>query len=498
MPNRLRVSLDRAIRGAVITEELELDRLRRDESHVRGEALAAVQPADVDDVVDLVRWARRHRVALVPRGAGSSLNGESATLRGGVVVDFSPWNEMGEIEAGSRTVQVGPGVVNLDLQVALRPYGLFYPPNPGSWATSTIGGNVATNAWGPRSYAYGSTRRWVREVEAVLGTGERVRLGSRAEKRSAGPDLLQMFVGSEGTLGMATALTLRLAPIPEIRQGWAVPLPPRAPLGQIAMALSRTTGTGLSAVEYLDRTSAEGLQLRRGARWPPDSALLLLELEASDRADARHRTTRVRSALRAAGVTAEPSIFDDADRLWTLRGEASRVLDEEYGPRVREDVAVPLARVDELVATVRKIAREEEVRLFLFGHLGEGSLHPNYGVDPGSPSGNRIRAAVCTAALALGGTISGEHGIGRLKREFLERELGAAALRVVREVRRACDPDGILNPGKLYPEATPTTAPLSRSPSVEASGRTGTASPTGARRRGGVSKANLRRRVRSP
>jgi len=498
VPNGLRLSLDRAVRGTVVTGGPELDRLGRDESHVRGGPLAAVRPVDADDVVDLVRWARRHRIALVPRGAGTSLDGESATLLGGVVVDLSGWDQVGDVAAGARSVRVGPGVVNLELQSVLRPFGLFYPPNPGSWATSTIGGNVGTNASGPRSYAYGPTRRWIREVEAVLGTGEQVRLGSHVEKRSVGPDLLQLFVGSEGTLGIATALTLRLAPIPEIRQGWAIPLPPKARLGRIATALARTSGTGLSAVEYLDRASAEGLTWGRGARWPSDSALLLLELEASGRTEARQRAARLRTALRAVDVTAEPSVFDDADHLWSLRGEASRVLDERYGPRVREDVAVPLGQVDELVSALRRISRDEEVRMFLFGHLGEGSLHPNYEADPGSAAGARIRSAVCSASLALGGTISGEHGIGRLKRAFLERELGVPAVRLLQAVRQACDPDGILNPGKLYPGSGSTTGPPSRSPSAGAGGRGPRASPTGAGPRTAAPRATPRRRARSP
>ena len=451
MPTATVASLARAVRGAVLTGAADLTRLGRDESHVPGAPIAAVCPVDAEDVVALVRWARRHRVALVPRGAGTSLDGESTTIAGGVVVDLSGWDDIGEVAVEARSVQVGPGVVNLDLQHALRPLGLFYPPNPGSWATSTIGGNVGTNASGPRSYAYGPTRRWVREVEAVLGTGERVRLGSLVEKRSVGPDLLQLFVGSEGTLGIATELTLRLAPLPEVRSGWAVPLPPNARLGRIAATLARTSGTGLSAVEYLDTTSAEGLRLDRGAEWGSNSPLLLLEIESSGRTDARHRSLRVRIALRAAGVTAEPEVFEDADRLWTLRGEASRVLDERFGPRVREDVAVPLAEVDGLVADLRRVARRERVRLFLFGHLGEGSLHPNYEVDPASAKAQRIRSAVWAAALKRKGTISGEHGVGRLKRAFVERELGTPAVRLLRAVRAACDPDGILNPGKLYP-----------------------------------------------
>jgi len=495
VPNGLRDSLERAVRGPVVAEGPELDRLARDESHVHGTPLAAVRPVDEDDVVDLVRWARRHGVALVPRGAGTSLDGESATLTGGVVVDLSGWNQVGEVSVGDRSVRVGPGVVNLDLQGALRPFGLFYPPNPGSWATSTIGGNVGTNASGPRSYSYGPTRRWVREIVAVLGTGDRVRLGSRAEKRSVGPDLLQLFVGSEGTLGIATDLTLRLAPIPEIRQGWAVPLPPKARLGRIAATLGRTSGTGLSAVEYLDTPSADGLRVDRGTRWRSDGPLLLLELEASGRSDARHRALRVRTALRAAGVAAEPSVFDDADHLWSLRGEASRVLDARYGPRVREDVAVPLEQVDSLVAALRRVARVEKVRLFLFGHLGEGSLHPNYEVDPASPAGRRIRSAVCSAALVLGGTISAEHGIGRLKRSFLERELGGPAVRLLRAIRQACDPDGILNPGKLYPDRTPAGGRPSRSLWEGAGGQAPRASPSGGVRPGDGRRATRRRRA---
>jgi FAD/FMN-containing dehydrogenase len=462
----------------VLGEGPELDRLGRDESHVRSGPWAAVRPRNAGDVVALIRWARRHRVALVARGGGTSLDGASTTLAGGVVVDLSRWTQVGPISADARSVQVGPGVVNLELQRVLRTHGMFFPPNPGSWATSTIGGNVGTNASGPRSFAYGPTRRWVREAEVVLGTGEQVRLGSAVEKRSIGPDLLQLFVGSEGTLGIATSFTLRLAPIPEFREGWAVPVAPSARLGRLASSLASARGTGLSAVEYLDAESAEGLRVDRGAGWRSDTPMLLLELEAADRGEARRRAGRVRQVLRSAGLRSEPAVFPDADRLWSLRGDASRVLDERYGPRVREDVAVPLAQVDTLLAQLRAIARKEGVRLFLFGHLGEGSLHPNFGVDPGSAAGARLRAAVCRASIALGGTISGEHGIGRLKRPFVTAELGAPAVRLLDAVRRACDPDGILNPGKLYPGRSGRAF---RSPSAVGGGQTRRGSSTGQR-----------------
>ncbi len=447
---RLR-TLAGSVRGRVETDAAARARVAGDGSHLRGAPIARVVPADADDVVALVRWARRSRVPLVPRGAGTSLDGESVPASGSVVVDLGPWDRILDVSGPGRTARVQPGVVNGRLQEVLAPLGQFYPPNPGSWRTSTIGGNVGTNASGPRSFRYGATRRWVREVEAVLGTGERIRLGSRVEKRSVGPDLLGLLVGSEGTLGIVTEVTLRLAPLPRIRWGLVVPLPPRPRLGRIAVGLAGATGCGLSAVEYLDAYSAAGLATARGAGWERRGALLLLELEADTPTDARARLLRLRSLLRRVGAPGPIQRFPDADRLWDLRGESGRVMDEVLGARIREDVAVPPQRLDEMVASLRRIARRERVPLHTFAHLGEGSLHPNYVVDPASARAGRIRAALYAAALDLGGTISGEHGIGQLKRAYLGGEIGPTGLRLLEAVRAACDPDRILNPGKLYP-----------------------------------------------
>ncbi|MCI4364760.1 MAG: FAD-binding oxidoreductase [Thermoplasmata archaeon] len=497
MDPALRSSLQRTVRGTVTTRPTELNRLGRDASHVHGAPGAVVRPIDAEDVAELVGWARQHRMALVPRGAGTSLDGESVALGGAVVVDLSGWKGIGDVGPGDRSVRVGPGVVNRALHTALEPAGLFFPPNPGSWETCTIGGNLGTNASGPRSFRYGPTRHWVSEVEAVLGTGEKVRLGRRVEKRSMGPDLLQLFIGSEGTLGIATEVTLRLAPRPARRTGLALPLPVDASLGRLARALARAPGTGLSAVEYLDEFSAEGLVVGRGARWATGSPLLLLEVEGEDTAESAVHIVRVSAALRASGILTEPTVIEEADRLWSLRGENGRVLDERLGPHVRDDVAVPFDRLDELVAAVRTIALDEEVRVYLFGHLGEGNLHPNYAVDPASRTADRIRAALYAAVLRLGGTISAEHGVGRVKREFLGHELGTTAVRLLRAVKDACDPDGILNPGKLYPSGPPTTGGSSPSPSGGGGGPGRPASPSGAPSRPERSAPKRGRRARS-
>jgi glycolate oxidase len=423
----------------------------RDASHLVGRPLAVVAPADPDDVVDLVRWARRSHTPLVPRGGGTSLDGESVPTDGAVVVDLSGWNRIRKVDGDGLWARVEPGVVNWQLQRALSPRGLFFPPNPGSWTTSTIGGNVGTNASGMRSFRYGPTRSWVREVDAVLGTGDWVHLGSRVAKRSVGPDLLQSFVGSEGTLGIATEVTVRLAPVPAMRRGVVVPVPRAARLGRWVASLSRLPESGLSAVEYLDRGCAAALAEQREARWPSGSSLLLLEVEASSPAESTRRLARLRRALRSLGAGEPVTVFEDADELWTLRGKSGDVLLERYGYHVREDVAVPLDRVDALARELRRIARAENVLFFLFAHLGEGSLHPNYVVDPRTRPAERIRARVLRAARSFGGTISAEHGIGSLKRAFLSEELGAGAIALLWALKRACDPDGILNPGKLYP-----------------------------------------------
>ncbi len=472
-------SLREVVRGSVQSDPRALEPFRSDRSHLVGTPSAAVAPLDSEDVVALVRWARRHRVGLVPRGGGTSLDGESSPLDGSVVVDFTGWNSVLEVSPDELWARVGPGIVNLDLQRILRPHGVFFPPNPGSWTSATIGGNVGTNASGPRSFRYGPTRHWVRAVEAVLGTGERVRLGSLVAKRSVGPDLLSLIVGSEGTLAVVTEVTVRLAPVPARREGLVFPLPEGLSLGAVAVRLRSTAETGLSAVEYLDRASAETLADRRAVDWPTDSALLLLEVEAAGEAEAARRRERLFEVARSCGVLGQPVVVADADALWTQRGESSVALDERTGQRIREDVAVPLGRIDELLARLEGIAREARIPYFLFGHLGEGSFHPNYACDPAGPVGDRVRRAVLNAALSLGGTVSSEHGIGRLKREFLSQELGGVAVDLLEEVKRRCDPDGILNPGKLYPRTRRKEGGRpSRSPSGSAGGRARPRSPS--------------------
>jgi len=443
--------LRRSVSGEVTSEEGPRRASSQDASSVVGLADAVVRPADADDVVALVRWARAYRVPLTARGGGTSLDGESVPVQGGVVVDFSRWTSIGPVDAERRTVEVGPGVVNYALTGALAPHGLFFPPNPGSWRSSTIGGNVATNASGPRSYRYGPVRRWVHAAGVVLGTGERTWLGPATAKRAVGPELLDLVVGSEGTLALAPSIVLRLAVRPVRRCGVVVAVPRGAPLGPLATGLASRPSLRLSAIEYLDERVGAALRGRPDARLPGDGPLVLLEVESEGVASEGEALAELDSVLRTLGISESPSVVPDADRLWSLRGEAGAVLDGLTGPRVREDIAVPLAAVDAALRELAEIATRAGAALYVYGHLGQGNLHPNAAVDPASDVGARVRTEILELARKLGGTVSGEHGVGSVKRSYVPAELGDPAVRVLRGWKALCDPDGVLNPGKLLP-----------------------------------------------
>ena len=435
--------------GTVTEEPEALTRFASDASHLVQLPAAAVAPRDRDDVQRLVVWARRWRVPLVGRGGGSSLDGESVPPPGGVVVDFSGWDAIVELVDGDRWVRVGPGVINRELHRTLASHGLFFPPNPGSWTTSTIGGNTATNASGPRSFRYGSTRAWVRGLEVVLGTGELLHVGHRTRKASTGPDLLGFLVGSEGTLGLFTEVCLALAPVPERRIGLVLPVPEDLSFRATIPRLLASPAPAFSAIEYLDRATAAALNRFASGRLPEESALLLLELESA-RADEDRDLERVARRLVDSGFSGDPVVYPDADQLWTLRGQSGDAIEDE-GVRIHEDVAVPWSRLDELFEGTRALAARHDVPVRLFGHLGDGNLHPGFVLDPMSDRAHAVRRDLVLLTKRLGGTLSAEHGVGSLKARYLALEHGEVGVSVLEAIKRRFDPDGILNPGKLYP-----------------------------------------------
>lgn len=284
----------------------------------------------------------------------------------------------------------------------------------------------------------------------MLGTGERITLGSLAWKRSAGPDLLPLLIGSEGTLGIFTELTVRIVPRPRTRVGLLAAVSRTCSLGEVAQELQDWKGEGLVAVEWVDAQVAQALA--EGSRTPlPAGAggLVLVEVESASREGRPWVEAWSRRLLRS-GLSAPVVPFPDADQLWRERGRAGHLLDERVGPRVREDVAVPLSAWDELLRRVRVLAHREGIPLLLYAHLGEGSLHPNFLVDPASLTAARLRQGLWQIAWELGGTASAEHGLGVQKAPVFAREHGDVPVRVMRALKREMDPAGILNPGKFF------------------------------------------------
>ena len=422
------------------TDPEEIAPYRTDASHLRGAVEAVVRPSDADEVQALVRWARTHRIALVARGAGTPLDGESVPWSG-VVVDLSGWSAILEIDPVDRIARVGPGTVNHDLQVAAREHGLFFPPNPGSWRSSTVGGNVATNASGPRLVPLRAHPR--------VGAGG----GGRPRYRRAGP----RRVPSAETIDRERS---RSSCSWGARGPWASS--PRSPSRchrsrtgaprsvspcpiTFRSARSWPGSVGRSRMGSPPSSTSIDAARRRssrvpGSRLPGDAALLLLEVESSSEAEETERLGRLGRRLGTLGVREAPVVFPDADRLWSLRGESGTALDRAMGERVREDVCVPIARLDELLALIARTGSEAGVATCVYGHLGEASLHPNFAIDPTTAAATRLAEEFLRGVLRLGGVVSGEHGIGAVKRGLWDEQVGRAGARLLRTIKQACDP----------------------------------------------------------
>ena len=417
---------------------------------------AVALPATREQVLALVRACREHRVPLVARGRGTNTTGATVPTAGGVVVSFERMDRILAIRPGDRCAVVEPGVLNGVLQRALAPHGLFWPPDPTSADFSTIGGNLGCNAGGPRAVKYGASRDNVLALTAVTGAGELVHCGSATTKGATGYDLQRLLVGSEGTLALIVEATLRLAPAPALRRSLRALY---RDVGSAAAAVARLMAQPVtpSMLEFMD---ADCVRLARevgGAELPPEAgALLMIEADG----DAETLPHAMEALMRAAGGEGLVSLDDAADEaarehLWAARKALSPALRTLAPGKINEDVVVPVSRIPDLVAGVQALSRELALPIVAFGHAGNGNLHVNILFDPADGAqAQRAQAAlarVFALAVGLGGTLSGEHGIGLLKRDFLPQAVDAPALALMRQLKTIFDPDGILNPGKLLP-----------------------------------------------
>lgn len=416
---------------------------------------AVALPQTREQVLALVRACRAHKIPVIARGAGTATTGAAVPIHGGVVVAFTRMQRILGIHADDRCAVVEPGVLNADLQAALQPHGLFWPPDPSSAALCSVGGNLATNAGGPRTVKYGATRDNVLGVVAVTGAGELIRCGGPYTKLASGFDLTRVLIGSEGTLALIVEATLKLSPLPQAQAGLRAFYRDAA---SAAAAVSRVMAQPVvpATLEFLDQRSLALLR-RNGSDVPDAGAMLLIEADGD--------ATQLADALVALGAAAEGDgllaldVAHDGmarDRLWAARRTLSPALRTLAPGKINEDVVVPVSRIAELVAGIEALAEACALPIVSFGHAGNGNLHINILYHPDDADETaRAQAAlprVFELTLALGGALSGEHGIGLSKRAFMTQALDAATLDAMRAVKRALDPDGILNPGKLLPD----------------------------------------------
>ncbi len=440
--------------GAVVTDLEVLEGYRHDRTTwlTPGHPVAAAFPTSTSEVVAAVKVAAAHRVPIVPRGAGSSLCGGSQAVDGALTLSLERMNRVLEIDRANQAVILEPGVMNADISLATAAHGLFYPPDPASKTFCSIGGNIATNAGGLCCVKYGVTRDYVQRLEVVLADGTVIETGHDTIKGVAGLDMTGLFVGSEGTLGIVTRIRLRLRPAPTGAATMVAFFPTLGAAGEAVSAIT-ASGATLSLMEIMDRATVGVVDDYTGMGLDRNAAALLLVQSDSPAPLRNVEVERAATLCDAAGAsyTAFTDDPEESEALLQARRLAGPAL-EQLGEAIWDDVGVPRSRVPELIGRIEQAAERRGADVYTFGHAGDGNMHPTL-LSPRGDDDARQRALlafddIVEAALELGGTITGEHGVGQIKAAFLEREVGAANLALQRSIKRTLDPGGLFNPGR--------------------------------------------------
>lgn len=420
-----------------------------------GMPAAVAVPRTTADVATIVRLAATHRVPVVARGAGSGVSGGALGVDGAITISMAEMTEIIEIDEANLTVRCRPGIMNAELGRAVAAHGLFYPPDPASYEYCSIGGNIAENSGGLRCLKYGVTRDYVLGLEVVLADGSVIRTGGKTVKDVMGYDLTGLIVGSEGTLGIVTEATLRLVPMPPPKLTILAFFPGIREAGHAVAAITRA-GIIPVTLELMDRHTMTAVERALHLGLDPDAgAMLLIESDAGGAA-AERELDACEQACTGAGASMVVRAADarEADWLREARRKAHWALEQEGVARM-EDVGVPRDRVADLLEAIERVSAERGVVVGVFGHAGDGNFHPCFVMERDDPDAETkleaVRTAMFEAVLALGGTISGEHGTGTVKRGWVEAQRGPDAVRAMRAIKAALDPLGILNPGKLVP-----------------------------------------------
>lgn len=415
---------------------------------------AALWPTCSEEVSRILQLADRYRFPVIPRGAGTGLAGGAVPISGGIILDMSRMNKIIEIRIPDRLVILQPGVVYDDLEKALAPYGFFFPPDPASGKVCTIGGNVATNAGGIRGAKYGVTRDYVLGLEVVLADGRITRTGSSCMKSVSGYDLTRLFVGSEGTLGVITEIILKINPRPLSLMTGLASFPGLKEAGQAVIDIMRS-GIIPSVLEVLDENSIRVLRERPDIQLPDANALILTETDGFTEAEVSFQMEKIVDLFRKnhALDIRTAGAGQSSEALWKARKLVGSAAGKLRTNNVSEDVTVPISRVPDLLTGISKIVRQYDFPFVIFGHAGDGNLHPKIMYDRSDPDQvKRIKKVVdeiFRLTCDLQGTLTGEHGIGLAKAPYMRLEHDPASMEMMRSIKKLFDPKNILNPGKM-------------------------------------------------
>lgn len=420
---------------------------------------AVAFPKTTRQVSEIMKLASLHRFTVVPRGAGTGKTGGSVPIHGGLVMALTRMNAIVEIDAENQIAVVEPGVINLDLQKAAAKKRLFFAPDPASLKYATIGGNAAECAGGPSAVKYGVTKDSIMGLEAVLASGDIVTAGVRTEKGVTGYDLTRLFIGSEGTLGIITKLICRLLPLPESKETFLVLAESMTEAAQLVSTILNQ-GIRPRTIEYMDKMAISVVaDIMPTQPTPNIEALLIVELDG-DREDVEKETRKFLKLL-----SQHPTLTfqhaktqNDVDEIWQARRSLSPASMKIRPHKISEDIVVPRSRIPDLVSFLDDLSQELDVPIITYGHAGDGNIHVGIMVNKNDKNefarGEKAKEILFAHTISLGGTLSGEHGIGITKSAFLSMELTDTTLTLMKQIKSVMDPHNVLNPGKIFPETT--------------------------------------------
>ncbi|AZS13856.1 FAD-binding oxidoreductase [Paenibacillus lutimineralis] len=421
---------------------------------------AVVYPETTAEVQSILRLANEHRIPIVPRGAASNLCGGTVPVQGGIVVAMSRMNKLLELDTVNLTATVQPGLNTKKFHQEVERRGLFYPPDPSSMVISTLGGNIMEGAGGLRGLKYGTTKDYVIGLEAVLPSGEMIRTGGKLYKDVAGYDLTKLLVGSEGTLALITEATLKLLPAPGVRQTMLVAF---ADIYGAARSVSRIVGARIipATLEIMDQATIRVVEDYNHIGLPTDvQAILLIEQDGQELEHVKKDMNDIKNICAAEGATDIRMAQDEveAEQLMMARRSALSTLARISPTTILEDATVPRSAIADMILAINRIAEKYRVNICTFGHAGDGNLHPTCTTDARNEEEiHRVEEAfaeIFEEAISLGGTITGEHGVGTVKAPYLEWKVGNAGIDVMKGIKQVFDPAGIMNPGKIFAKSS--------------------------------------------